>query len=490
MKRATYMKYFIVFILLNLVFFSLPRAGANSPPQEKLLSLERFEQAIWKISSLENDENEKGRVVFNGTGFFVGANHLITNFHIIFHMLKWPENDIVLSQGGNIAFVKRILALSGIHDLALLEVERTPVNSLNLTEEWPKFDMEEEPTSFLSLREDPLKPDENLFLVAYSQGAFTRIRKTEDISYEDRQHYGFSIDKSGLSGASGSPVLDEQGQVVGVTSFGLNNLLYAIKVNHLRKFIAGDTGVRCSDSNGTIDFFAAEACMEKEIKNLTELAEEGSIYAQARLFRMFLSPPHSDFNQAFLWAEKSAAQGYAPAQHTLAVMYSKGDGVNKDTDQAFLWMKRSAEQGYVPAQHKLALMYSEGIGVNKDTDQAFSWLKRSAEQGYAPAQYELAIMYSEGSGVDRDADQASLWMKRSAEQGYVPAQQELSGVDIDAIRDMNQVFQQIFQNKEVIDSWAVPRTSYPEKETIFSGEGLDRGKLILHKYLISPLKKN
>ena len=96
------MKPFIVFILLKLVFFSFPFARADSPaydisptsvrnsfrffteadfsPHEISLKLDNSERAVWKISSLENNESKEARVVMNGTGFFVGGKSLHYEF--------------------------------------------------------------------------------------------------------------------------------------------------------------------------------------------------------------------------------------------------------------------------------------------------------------------------------------------------------------------------------------------------------------------------
>ena len=395
-------------------------------------------------------------------------------------MLSRPDNNIVLSQGENTVFVKRVLALSAVYDLALLEVERDPIDPLILKDEVSISEMEEEAVNFLSLREDPPRPDEDLFITAYPKGVFTRVRKTGNISYEDSLYYAFSVNRSGLSGASGSPVLDEQGQVVGVSFGGINNFLYIIKVNYLRAFIAGDTGIKCPDFNfnKVIGFAVVEACMKEEMENLKELAEEGSVYAQFRLSRMFLSLSNLDIDQAFQWVERSAGQGYAPSQFNLSVMYFNGEGIERDPNQAFQWMERSAEQGHVPAQYKLAVKYSNGEGIVRDINQSFRWMERSAEQGYAPAQYRLAVMYSNGEGIDRDLNQSFRWMERSAEQGYAPAQHILAvarfGVDVGDSKYVSQVFFQIFQQLGKMikqdyysDSWPVPWTSSFKKNLIF-----------------------
>ena len=148
----------------------------SSTHSETSLQLDNSNQAIWKINS----------EMINGTGFFVGVNHFVTNFHVISSMLSDSRSlaDIILLQEGNgsVLTIKKIIAVSSLHDLALLETK-------------------EGVTNYLHLRESLPEPSEDLFLVAYPGGVFTKIRKTGDIFYEDDQSYMFPADNSSMSGA-------------------------------------------------------------------------------------------------------------------------------------------------------------------------------------------------------------------------------------------------------------------------------------------------
>ena len=454
------MKYFTISILLSSVFFgcSVNKKVDNVTPQETfvqpdnsespltlqeiLVKLDSSKRAIWKIMlnferSLITPDSDKERVV-NGTGFFIGTNHFITNFHIIDNLLNKDnrpgvlENKniidyIVLSQKGraSVLRVKKILAVSALHDLALLETEESVEN-------------------YLSLREDMPESNEIFFLPAsYPGGVFREIIKTGHIIYEDDLSYSFPINRSYLEGTSGSPVLDVRGQVVGVTFSGLENLLHAIKINHLKEFIMGNAGMKCSDlkSSGVKD------CIKEEMEDLEGLAEEGSAYAQYHLALMYYNNEGTpqNFNRIFYWLEKAAERGYAPAQYRLARL----NYVYEDNERFYDWtdsphqmaslqhslelLVKAAEQGYVPAQYELALIelfhYREREGFVDPAylQQALGWLKIIAKQGYAPAQYQLAYMYYSGrEGIDQDIKQAVYWLKKSARRGYAPAQNHLA----------------------------------------------------------------
>ena len=427
------MKRLILCILLNLVFFSISVVGADSSYPEISQQLKNSEQAVWKI------ENQYGR----GTGFFVGPNHFITNFHVISGMLEDEDtfNDIVLSQEGSDLFlgIKRVLAVSALYDLVLLETE-------------------ESVTNYLSLRESHPEPGENLFLAAYPDGIFMRIKKTGDIFYEDDQRYDFPVNHFDLGGASGGPVLDEEGLAVGVVFSGGRDILSIIRINHLKELIGGNIGSECSGFN------FARVCLEREVQHLKELAEKGVAFAQYELADEYYKGGmgiQKDFEQAFQWMQRSAEQNHARAQYRLALIYYEGEGVQKDLSQAFHWFKRSAEQNLAQAQFNLAFMYYEGEGVQKDLSQALYWFKRSAEQNHAQAQFNLAFMYYRGEGVDQDLDQAFQWMKRSAEQGFVKAQYGLAFMYFKG-EGVNQDLDQAYH-------WAKAAEDYPPAARLLLG---------------------
>ena len=79
------------------------------------------------------------------------------------------------------------------------------------------------------------------------------MRKTGNIFYEDSRSYTFPVDHSDKGGSSGSPVLDEQGEVVGVASSGIYNLQGTIKVNYLVELIRGSIGMECFKSEMRMD---------------------------------------------------------------------------------------------------------------------------------------------------------------------------------------------------------------------------------------------
>ena len=145
-----------------------------------------------------------------------------------------------------------------------------------------------------------------------------------------------------------------------------------------------------------------------------ESAEQGYAVAQNNLGLLYAKGEgvEKDLEQAAMWYSKSAEQGNVYAQFNLGWFYDRGEGVEKDLKQAAFWYRKaaeqgnadaqiyldmllwaeakryrkSAEQGYADAQNNLGLLYTRGEGVEKDLEQAAMWWRKSAEQGYAAAQ--------------------------------------------------------------------------------------------------------
>jgi TPR repeat protein len=54
-------------------------------------------------------------------------------------------------------------------------------------------------------------------------------------------------------------------------------------------------------------------------------------------------------------------------------------------------------------------MYSKGEGVPRDSQQALKWYHLAAERGDASAQVNLGVLYERGEDVPQDYVQAQLW---------------------------------------------------------------------------------
>lgn len=136
--------------------------GIAGPCEEALSSSTRTQSA--KSSSEYSVRSAVWRLS-NGTGFFIAPNKLITNFHVIAGTLRYTSKveDITLSQEGSTRTlkIKGVLAVSALHDLALLET----VESVE---------------HYLSIRRNPLQAQEDVFITGYPNGELKDMRRAGD----------------------------------------------------------------------------------------------------------------------------------------------------------------------------------------------------------------------------------------------------------------------------------------------------------------------
>jgi len=99
----------------------------------------------------------------------------------------------------------------------------------------------------------------------------------------------------------------------------------------------------------------------------------------------------NDYENAFQWFQKAAAQGEASAQFRLGTMYEEGRATPQNYHGAMLWYRKAAEQGDWGAQTYLARMYRNGLGVMQDNVRAYLWQSVASAHGAgAPVRDEIA----------------------------------------------------------------------------------------------------
>jgi TPR repeat protein len=153
------------------------------------------------------------------------------------------------------------------------------------------------------------------------------------------------------------------------------------------------------------------------LKLLHQKAEEGDVYAQSQLGRMYEYGRNvqKDYKKAIKWYRLAAKQGNANAQDGLGHMYWTGTGIQKDYQKALKWFRLSAKQGLSRGQKNLGWMYSEGNGVPQDYKEAIKWFRLAAKQKNSNAQALMGEMYLFGRGVPKDYKEAAKWYRLSAE---------------------------------------------------------------------------
>ena len=133
----------------------------------------------------------------------------------------------------------------------------------------------------------------------------------------------------------------------------------------------------------------------------------GRIYEAGRLFPL-------DKQKSAYWYQKSAEQGYAPAEYWVC-----GKRANNEPIESERCMWRAAENGVPEAQFWLGVAFEQNLwfGVT-DQQEALKWYKRAAERELPDAENELGVRYQDGDGVEQNYVQAAYWFHKAAE--HVP----------------------------------------------------------------------
>ena len=134
-----------------------------------------------------------------------------------------------------------------------------------------------------------------------------------------------------------------------------------------------------------------------------------------------------DYASAFLWYEKSAKKGYAPAQFMTAICYLYGGGVNADWAMAMKWADKALKKQYYAAYYIKAQVYKDGYLPDVNNRYIF-YLEKASMSGYAVAQEELGELYLNGSeqySVGQNTTKAFELFKQAAENGNIEAQYQL-----------------------------------------------------------------
>ena len=149
---------------------------------------------------------------------------------------------------------------------------------------------------------------------------------------------------------------------------------------------------------------------------LFSMAESGDPEAQYWLGRIYeagrLLP--LDKQKSAYWYQKSAEQGYAPAEYWVCM-----DRAYLDPIELERCMWRAAEKGVAEAQLWLGVAFDQHLwfGVT-DEQESLKWFRKAAEQGNPDAEATLGMYYEYGEGVEQDYAQAAYWSRRAAE--HVP----------------------------------------------------------------------
>ena len=347
-------------------------------------------RAVWKVYGA-------GRA--GGTAFAIGDHHFVTCGHVIKYLSDHGAKEVFINQHGSTDGRKLRVnyghaALTLVQDIALFTTKETVDYYFALAES------------------GALEGAAGLRIMGHPAGLpLETLYQTDPIAFQDEFQLTVPADKITRGGLSGSPLFGDDGKVVGMHCQGSDNMIIAVKGEHLRKFLDGDLAwTACRDHP------SVAACIERATIQTRELAEAGNLVAQYQLGR---DDGHLDKDMAML--RRAAEGGWASAQASLGRWLRE----RERWADSVQWYRRSAEQGDPGARYGLGLAYYRGRGVPRDRARAFRLILQAARSGDVIAEYGVGLLYERGGGTTRDVAKARHWLQRAADKGLEDAREQL-----------------------------------------------------------------
>ncbi len=182
---------------------SLDLAAAPPQPQDEIALYAGAHQSVVTIGGIYKCGRCDKWHASTATGFVISANGaIVTNYHVV--NTEEKETLVVMTADGYVTPVKRILAASERDDLAILKVDLEGLVPLPL---------------FSGVRTAPVGTPISVIshpaghFYSFTTGVVSRYMEVPDPS---GTFSAFSITADYARGSSGAPVMNQQGQVVGI----------------------------------------------------------------------------------------------------------------------------------------------------------------------------------------------------------------------------------------------------------------------------------
>lgn len=156
-----------------------------------------------------------------------------------------------------------------------------------------------------------------------------------------------------------------------------------------------------------------------------------------------------NFESGANWLKKSADQGFASAQHELAILHESGTGTTRDFAQARHWHGVAARSGHVEAMFDFATYNASGEGGDVNAQVAAEWFRKAAEFGHADSQYNIAQIYATGSGISPSQTDALFWYELAARNNDLDARAAADAL----LADGNVSQEAAAQVRQRVDNW-------------------------------------
>ncbi|WP_317346222.1 hypothetical protein [Phocaeicola plebeius] len=155
--------------------------------------------------------------------------------------------------------------------------------------------------------------------------------------------------------------------------------------------------------------------MEKEINKILADAQSGNAESQYLIGLHYEN--EGNINEAFLWYERAATQGYVYGINAVAMYHLKGMAVEPDVYKAIALWENIAEE-LPTAKVNLGQIYLEGQGCPQDIRKGIELLRQAADSGEGLSALTMGHIYLKGLyGIPVIYKEAVKWFERAYELG-------------------------------------------------------------------------
>ncbi|HEY0458179.1 MAG TPA: tetratricopeptide repeat protein [Pyrinomonadaceae bacterium] len=284
-------KIIFLFIVLSLAAFSV--AAQDFLPE----LVKRIKPSAVAIETFD----AKGNTLSRGSGFFIAADKVITNRHVI---EKSTRVEIHLFNGKKFA-VKGVLAIDGEGDLALLQVEVPPATAVPL-----------------QIMQRVPQEGESIVVIGNPYGLEGSVSNGIVSAVREISGYGKIIQITApiSPGSSGSPVVNMVGQVIGIATLQAaegQSLNFAVPSERIAQLKVGDLQTFAALSSET-QKNKRSAAQSYYSQGLAQLGRDD----YGRAVQLFERATETDPNYAEAWYQAGFSYGMM-GRHQEALKASK-----------------------------------------------------------------------------------------------------------------------------------------------------------------------
>lgn len=254
--------------------------------------------------------------------------------------------------------------------------------------------------------------------------------------------------------------------------------------------LGSGSGIAASTSDDAN--FKKAVSLERKLAILKKAAEAGDPEAQASLASMYAKGEgaQKDTAEAIVWYQKAALHNNAEAQYQLGLMMLIGRDIPKDEAQSIELIRKAADQGHLQATLSLGGAYEKGIGVPRDIDKAFEFYQLAAERANNPESYfQIGFRYYMGDGVPKDLVKASAYFLKAAGKGHADSEFFLGSIykkGEGVPKDSNKAFEWFL--KAAVQNDFV--SQYEIGRMYLEGDGVPRNAILAYAWLNLAAARN